>query len=234
MKMAILPRPPARTRWFTGQGPCPQRRGNCLNTTLATCRQEEIKSLVLYASVAVLKSLRRVVLFETFAAAVVKVDAANDLALLKAVGAFKPLPIAASRTVKLGGSVATVGFPDIGFLSLVTRHASHQPNCHRCRTLLICAQTNEHSERKHARACRAVRFHPRHRRRAHRGAQISAHPHALSAGAERLPAYRPREKHLPELRHRPRVRRRLQPAPGRHQSNKGRHRACRVHPGGCE
>jgi S1-C subfamily serine protease len=42
-------------------------------------------------------------------AAVVKVAAANDLALLKAVGAFKPLPIAASRTVKLGGTVATVG-----------------------------------------------------------------------------------------------------------------------------
>jgi len=34
----------------------------------------------------------------------VKVDAANDLALLKAVGRFAPLPIAASRTVKLGGS----------------------------------------------------------------------------------------------------------------------------------
>ena len=47
-------------------------------------------------------------------ASVVKVDAANDLALLKAGGAFKPLPIAASRTVKLGGTVATVGFPNIG------------------------------------------------------------------------------------------------------------------------
>jgi len=47
-------------------------------------------------------------------AQVVKVDAANDLALLKAVGAFTPLPIAASRTVKLGGTVATIGFPDIG------------------------------------------------------------------------------------------------------------------------
>ena len=44
-------------------------------------------------------------------ASVVKVDAANDLALLKAVGRFAPLPIAASRTVKLGGTVATVGFP---------------------------------------------------------------------------------------------------------------------------
>jgi TPR repeat protein len=47
-------------------------------------------------------------------ASVVKVDAANDLALLKAVGRFAPLPIAASRTVKLGGTVATVGFPNIG------------------------------------------------------------------------------------------------------------------------
>jgi len=47
-------------------------------------------------------------------AMVVKVDTANDLALLKTDGAFKPLPIAASRTVKLGSTVATVGFPDIG------------------------------------------------------------------------------------------------------------------------
>ena len=47
-------------------------------------------------------------------AKVVQVDAANDLALLKADGRFAPLPIASSRTVKLGGTVATVGFPDIG------------------------------------------------------------------------------------------------------------------------
>ena len=47
-------------------------------------------------------------------AKVVQVDAANDLALLKADGRFAPLPIAASRTVNLGGTVATVGFPDIG------------------------------------------------------------------------------------------------------------------------
>ena len=47
-------------------------------------------------------------------ATVVKMDAANDLALLKASGRFAPLPVAASRTVKLGGTVATVGFPDIG------------------------------------------------------------------------------------------------------------------------
>ena len=41
-------------------------------------------------------------------------DAANDLALLKAVGRFAPLPIIASRMVNLGGTVATSGFPNIG------------------------------------------------------------------------------------------------------------------------
>ena len=45
---------------------------------------------------------------------VMKVDAANDLALLKVAGKFTPLPIASSRTVKLGNTVATVGFPNIG------------------------------------------------------------------------------------------------------------------------
>ena len=48
------------------------------------------------------------------AAKVVRVDAANDLALLKADGRFVPLPISPSRTVQLGGTVATIGFPDIG------------------------------------------------------------------------------------------------------------------------
>ena len=47
-------------------------------------------------------------------AKVVKVDAANDLALLKAEGRFAALPVASSRAVKLGGTVATVGFPNIG------------------------------------------------------------------------------------------------------------------------
>jgi TPR repeat protein len=47
-------------------------------------------------------------------AKVVLVDAANDLALLKADGRFAPLPVTASRTMALGGTVATVGFPDIG------------------------------------------------------------------------------------------------------------------------
>jgi len=47
-------------------------------------------------------------------AKVVRVDTANDLALLKADGQFAPLPIAASRAVRLGGTVSTVGFPNIG------------------------------------------------------------------------------------------------------------------------
>ena len=47
-------------------------------------------------------------------AKVVKVDKANDLALLKVEGRFASLPIVASRAVKLGNTVATVGFPNIG------------------------------------------------------------------------------------------------------------------------
>jgi TPR repeat protein len=47
-------------------------------------------------------------------ARVVKVDVANDLALLKAEGKFAPLPVVSSRAVKMGGTVATVGFPNIG------------------------------------------------------------------------------------------------------------------------
>ena len=47
-------------------------------------------------------------------AKIVKVDAANDLALLKANGSFVSLPVVGSRTVRLGSTVATVGFPNIG------------------------------------------------------------------------------------------------------------------------
>jgi hypothetical protein len=50
----------------------------------------------------------------TISAKVVQVDAANDLALLKTAGRFTPLPVAASRGVKLGGTVVTVGFPNPG------------------------------------------------------------------------------------------------------------------------
>jgi S1-C subfamily serine protease len=46
-------------------------------------------------------------------ARVVKADSTNDLALLKANGEFAALPVAASRTLRLGNTVVTVGFPNI-------------------------------------------------------------------------------------------------------------------------
>jgi len=39
----------------------------------------------------------------------------------KLVCAAAPLPIAASRTLNLGGTVATVGFPDIGLQGFAPR-----------------------------------------------------------------------------------------------------------------
>jgi hypothetical protein len=64
-------------------------------------------------------------------AKVVQVDAANDLALLKADGKFSPLPVSSSRSAQLGGTVATVGFPDIGlqgFAPKVLAHGHHGGN----------------------------------------------------------------------------------------------------------
>jgi TPR repeat protein len=46
-------------------------------------------------------------------ARLVKFDAANDLALLKTEGQFSALPIVPSRSVKLGNTAATIGFPNI-------------------------------------------------------------------------------------------------------------------------
>jgi serine protease Do len=42
------------------------------------------------------------------------VDAVTDLALLKVEGKFSALPVGASRAVKTGSAVATVGFPNSG------------------------------------------------------------------------------------------------------------------------
>jgi TPR repeat protein len=66
-------------------------------------------------------------------ARVVKVDAANDLALLKTeedvfdvvsgAAKFEALPIAASRAVKLGSTVITVGFPNIGLQGVAPKFA---------------------------------------------------------------------------------------------------------------
>jgi S1-C subfamily serine protease len=47
-------------------------------------------------------------------AKIVKTDMANDLALLKVEGKFVPLPLISSRAAKMGSTVATVGFPNIG------------------------------------------------------------------------------------------------------------------------
>jgi S1-C subfamily serine protease len=49
-------------------------------------------------------------------AKVVKLDPANDLALLKTEGKVGTLPVIASRATKLGATIVTLGFPDIGLL----------------------------------------------------------------------------------------------------------------------
>jgi len=56
-------------------------------------------------------------------AKVVKADAANDLALLKAEGRFEALPVVTSRAVKLGSTVVAVGFPNIGLQGFAPKFA---------------------------------------------------------------------------------------------------------------
>jgi len=46
-------------------------------------------------------------------AKLVHVDKANDIAILKMAGVFRPLPVSASSAVKMGDSVFTIGFPNI-------------------------------------------------------------------------------------------------------------------------
>lgn len=50
---------------------------------------------------------------QTFAARVVLTDRANDLAILKAEGTFKPLPVAASGEMRRGAAIVTMGFPNV-------------------------------------------------------------------------------------------------------------------------
>ena len=59
-------------------------------------------------------TVRVVTAVGAISAKVVKVDKANDLALLKAEGKFTALPVITSRGVRLGATAATVGFPNIG------------------------------------------------------------------------------------------------------------------------
>jgi S1-C subfamily serine protease len=49
----------------------------------------------------------------TYPAMLVKSDKANDLALLKASGAFHVLPVQPSGEVQIGESVMTIGFPNV-------------------------------------------------------------------------------------------------------------------------
>jgi len=59
-----------------------------------------------------------------FPAKVIQVDSANDLALIKCDGDFKPSPITASKDIQLGQSVFTIGFPNIelqGYSPKVTK-----------------------------------------------------------------------------------------------------------------
>jgi hypothetical protein len=78
---------------------------------------------------------------------------------------------------------------------------------------------------------RARRLHPRDRRRRPARGPAPDRRHPLSPGAERLPPHRPRQVDLPQLRHRPGVRRPLPPALRRHQPHQGRAGVHRRHRG---
>jgi S1-C subfamily serine protease len=71
------------------------------------------------------KSIKVLTARGTTTANVLRVDEANDLAVLKlAGGSYVALPVAASRAVRLGQTVATIGFPNFeiqGFSPKVTR-----------------------------------------------------------------------------------------------------------------
>jgi len=73
---------------------------------------------------------------------VVQVDAANDLALLKADGRFAPLPIAASRTVALWAAHGDGRFSRYRFAGLLSssgRESAHYSNRRRWSELTFAA-----------------------------------------------------------------------------------------------
>ena len=57
----------------------------------------------------------------SFPAQLVAADRANDTALLKVQGKFRPLPIAPSGSVKLADAVFTIGFPNLGTQGFLPR-----------------------------------------------------------------------------------------------------------------
>jgi TPR repeat protein len=70
-------------------------------------------------------TLRVVTAQGTWPATVLRIDESNDVAILKiSGGSYVPLPVAPSRWVRLGQTVATIGFPNVGiqgFSPKVTR-----------------------------------------------------------------------------------------------------------------
>ena len=82
------------------------------------------------------------------------------------------------------------------------------------------------------RRARAGRLHPRDRRRGPADRQARDRRHPLPARAERLPPHRPRQVDLPELRHRPGVRRAVPPPLRRHEPDEGGAGVRRRHRGG--
>ena len=50
---------------------------------------------------------------QTFPARLVLADRGNDLAVLKAEGSFKPLPVGASGAMRRGSAIVTMGFPNV-------------------------------------------------------------------------------------------------------------------------
>lgn len=64
----------------------------------------------------VVRSAKSVVIFaangKKFPAEVIRVDSANDIAILKAEGTFRALPVQTSQSVRRGDKVFTLGFPN--------------------------------------------------------------------------------------------------------------------------
>lgn len=58
-----------------------------------------------------------------FNAKLLKTDSVNDLAVIKVQGQFTFLPVATSSLVRLGSSVATIGFPNIRLQDLAPKLA---------------------------------------------------------------------------------------------------------------
>jgi TPR repeat protein len=59
-----------------------------------------------------------------FPATVARVDAANDIAVLKVSGTFTALPVRGSRLLKLADRVATVGFPNPDIQGVAAKYSS--------------------------------------------------------------------------------------------------------------